>query len=73
MAVRTATWWLYAFLSGLHIIGWSNHEIFNIWWLLAFALGGVTLDLAGTVFLTHALAAEMEATLRFCPSEPLFL
>ena len=50
-AVRTGTWRLYDFFWGLHIMDWSNHENFNTWWLLAFAIGGLTLALAGTVLL----------------------
>ena len=50
-AVRTGTWRLYDFFWGLHIMDWSNHENFNTLWLLAFALGGLTLGLAGTVLL----------------------
>ena len=50
-AVRTGTWRLYDFFWGLHIMDWKNHENFNTWWLLAFALGGITLGLAGTVLL----------------------
>lgn len=50
-AVRTGTWRLYDFFWGLHIMDWSNHENFNTWWLLAFALGGLSLGLAGTVLL----------------------
>ena len=50
-AVRTGTWRLYDFFWGLHIMDWSNHENFNTWWLLAFALSGLTLGLAGTVLL----------------------
>lgn len=50
-AVRTGTWRLYDFFWGLHIMDWSSHENFNTWWLLAFALGGLTLGLAGTVLL----------------------
>ena len=50
-AVRTGTWRLYDFFWGLHIMDWSNHENFNTWWLLAFALGGLMLGLAGTVLL----------------------
>ena len=50
-AVRTGTGRLYDFFWGLHIMDWSNHENFNTWWLLAFALGGLTLGLAGTVLL----------------------
>lgn len=50
-AVRTGTWRLYDFFWGLHIMDWSNHENFNSWWLLAFALGGLAMGLAGTVLL----------------------
>lgn len=50
-AVHTGTWRLYDFFWGLHIMDWSNHKNFNTWWLLAFALGGLTLGLAGTVLL----------------------
>jgi hypothetical protein len=50
-AVRTGTWRLYDFFWGLHIMDWSNHENFNTWWLLTFAIGGLTLGLAGTVLL----------------------
>ena len=50
-AVRTGTWRLYDFFWGLHIMDWKNHENFNSWWLLAFALGGLTLGLAGTALL----------------------
>lgn len=50
-AVRTGTWRLYDFFWGLHIMDWKNHENFNTWWLLSFAIGGLTLGLAGTVLL----------------------
>jgi hypothetical protein len=50
-AVRTATWRLYDFVWGLHIMDWSAHADFNSWWLLAFAVGGLVLGLAGTVLL----------------------
>ncbi len=50
-AVRTGTWRLYDFFWGLHIMDWKNHENFNTWWLLAFAIGGLILGLAGTVLL----------------------
>ena len=30
---------------------WKNHENFNTWWLLTFAVGGLVLGLAGTVLL----------------------
>ena len=50
-AVRTGTWRLYDFFWGLHIMDWQNHEDFNSWWLLAFAIGGLILGLAGTILL----------------------
>lgn len=50
-AVRTANWRLYDFFWGLHIMDWTNHADFNSWWLLAFAIGGLVLGLAGTVLL----------------------
>lgn len=50
-AVRNGTWRLYDFFWGLHIMDWKNHENFNTWWLLAFAIGGLILGLAGTVLL----------------------
>ena len=50
-AVRTGTWRLYDFFWSLHIMDWKNHENFNTWWLLAFAIGGLALGLAGTVLL----------------------
>jgi hypothetical protein len=50
-AVRTGTWRLYDFFGSLHIMDWKNHENFNTWWLLAFAIGGLVLSLAGTVLL----------------------
>ena len=50
-AVRTGTWRLYDFFWSLHIMDWKNHENFNTWWLLAFAIGGLVLGLAGTVLL----------------------
>lgn len=50
-AVRTGTWRLYDFFWSLHIMDWKNHENFNTWWLLAFAIGGLILGLAGTVLL----------------------
>ena len=51
VAVRTSTWRLYDFFWGLHIMDWQNHEDFNSWWLLAFAIGAVALGLAGSVLL----------------------
>lgn len=50
-AVRTGTWRLYDFFWSLHIMDWKNHEDFNTWWLLTFAIGGLTLGVAGTVLL----------------------
>jgi hypothetical protein len=50
-AVRTGTWRLYDFFWSLHIMDWKNHEDFNTWWLLAFAIGGLTLGIAGTILL----------------------
>lgn len=50
-AVRTGTWRLYDFFWSLHIMDWKNHENFNTWWLLAFAIGGLILGLAGTILL----------------------
>ena len=50
-AVRTGTWRLYDFFRSLHIMDWKNHENFNTWWLLAFAIGGLILGLAGSVLL----------------------
>ncbi|KTE20784.1 hypothetical protein ATE67_09675 [Sphingopyxis sp. H050] len=50
-AVRTGTWRLYDFFWSLHIMDWKNHEDFNTWWLLAFAIGGLALGIAGTVLL----------------------
>jgi len=50
-AVRNGTWRLYDFFWGLHIMDWKNHENFNSWWLLGFAIGGLILGLMGTVLL----------------------
>lgn len=50
-AVRNGTWRLYDFFWSLHIMDWKNHENFNTWWLLAFAIGGLLLGLAGTALL----------------------
>lgn len=50
-AVRTGTWRLYDFFWSLHIMDWKNHEDFNTWWLLGFAIGGLVFGLAGTVLL----------------------
>ena len=50
-AVRTGTWRLYDFFWSLYIMDWKNHEDFNTWWLLAFAIGGLALGIAGTILL----------------------
>ena len=50
-AVRTGTWRLYDFFWSLHIMDWKNHEDFNTWWLLTFAIGGLLLGIAGTILL----------------------
>ena len=50
-AVRTGTWRLYDFFWSLHIMDWKKHEDFNTPWLLAFALGGLALGIAGTILL----------------------
>jgi hypothetical protein len=50
-AVRTANWRLFDFFWGLHIMDWTERDNFNTWWLLAFAIGGLVLGLAGTVLL----------------------
>lgn len=50
-ATRTGTWRLYDFFWSLHIMDWKDHEDFNTWWLLAFAIGGLTLGITGTILL----------------------
>ena len=50
-AVRNGKWRLYDFFWSLHIMDWKNHENFNSWWLLAFAIGGLMLGIAGTILL----------------------
>ena len=50
-AVRNGTWRLYDFFWSLHIMDWKNHENFNSWWLLTFAIGGLALGVAGTILL----------------------
>ena len=50
-AVRTGTWRLYDFVWGLHIMDWQDHENFNSWWLVSFAIAGLVLGLAGLVLL----------------------
>lgn len=51
LAVRSSTWRLYDFFWSLHIMDWKNHQNFNTWWLLCFAIGGLISGLAGTVLL----------------------
>ena len=50
-AVRTDNWRLFDFFWGLHIMDWTERDNFNSWWLLAFAIGGLVLGLAGMVLL----------------------
>lgn len=50
-AVRTSNWRVFDFFWGLHIMDWTERDNFNTWWLLAFAIGGLVLGLAGTVLL----------------------
>jgi hypothetical protein len=50
-AVRTANWRLFDFFWGLHIMDWTERDNFNTWWLLALAVGGLVMGLAGTVLL----------------------
>ena len=50
-AVRTANWRLFDFFWGLHIMDWTERDNFNTWWLLAFAIAGLVLGLAGTILL----------------------
>lgn len=50
-AVRSTTWRIYDFFWGLHIMDWKNHENFNSWWLVLFALGGLTMALSGLFLL----------------------
>ncbi len=50
-AVRSTTWRVYDFFWGLHIMDWQNHENFNSWWLVVFALGGLTMSLSGLTLL----------------------
>ena len=59
-AVRSTTWRLYDFFWGLHIMDWKNHENFNSWWLIAFALGGLTMALSGVVFLIKRWPIRMK-------------
>lgn len=69
-AVRTGTWRLYDFFWGLHIMDWSNHENFNTWWLLTFALGGLTLGLAGTVLLLMRWPIRRRSRVHLARTEP---
>ena len=50
-AVRTATWRLYDFFWGLHIMDWWGRENFNTPWLLGFAVAGLVFWIAGAVLL----------------------
>lgn len=50
-ALRKGTWWFYDFFWSLHIMDWKNNENFNTWWLLAVAIAGLGLGLAGTILL----------------------
>lgn len=50
-AVRSPTWRFYDFFWSLHIMDWKNHENFNSWWLIAFALGGVFMAVSGLTLL----------------------
>ncbi len=52
-AVRSSTWRFYDFFWSLHIMDWKNHENFNSWWLIAFALGGVAFACSGIIILAH--------------------
>lgn len=50
-AVRSPTWRFYDFFWSLHIMDWKNHQNFNSWWLIAFALGGVFMAISGLTLL----------------------
>ena len=50
-AVRSSTWRFYDFFWSLHIMDWKNHENFNSWWLIAFALGGFVMAVSGATLL----------------------
>jgi|TARA_R110000824_G_scaffold126866_5_gene286579 uncharacterized iron-regulated membrane protein len=50
-AVRSSTWRFYDFFWSLHIMDWKNHENFNSWWLIAFALGGFIMAVSGITLL----------------------
>ena len=50
-AVRSTTWRFYDFFWSLHIMDWKNHENFNSWWLIAFALSGVVMSVSGLTLL----------------------
>lgn len=50
-AVRTGTWRFYDLVWALHIMDWKGHENFHTLWLRAFALGGLSLGIAGAILL----------------------
>lgn len=59
-AVRSTTWRVYDFFWGLHIMDWKNHENFNSWWLVVFALGGLTMALSGLILLIKRWPIRMK-------------
>jgi uncharacterized iron-regulated membrane protein len=50
-SVRSSTWRFYDFFWSLHIMDWKNHQNFNSWWLIAFALGGFVMAVSGVTLL----------------------
>ena len=50
-SVRSPTWRFYDFFWSLHIMDWTEHENFNSWWLIAFALGGLAMAISGVILL----------------------
>lgn len=50
-AVRTGTWRFYDLVWALHIMDWKGHENFHTLWLRGFALGGLSLGIAGAILL----------------------
>jgi len=50
-AVRSSIWRFYDFFWSLHIMDWKNHENFNSWWLIAFALSGFVMSVSGIILL----------------------